>query len=104
MSRSEGSVKATPAAMDSPADPAVWTMLFSRMVALPKKRKMVIDRTAMGIDAETVSPTLSARYTEEAAKTTPRTEPRTTARSVSSAGVLLALMYGENVLPPAAAV
>ncbi len=61
MSRSDGSVKATPAAMDSPAEPAVCTMLFSRIVALPKKRKMVIERTAIGIDAETVSPTLSAR-------------------------------------------
>jgi len=27
-----GRVKTTPEAIDSPADPMVWTMLFSRMV------------------------------------------------------------------------
>ena len=53
MRSSEGSVKATPAAIDSPAEPAVWTMLFSRIVARPKARKMVIERTAIGIEALT---------------------------------------------------
>ena len=56
-----GSVKTTPAAMDSPAEPVVWTMLFSRIVDLPRVRKKAIDSTAMGIEAETVSPILSAR-------------------------------------------
>jgi hypothetical protein len=53
--------------MDSPAEPAVWTMLFSRIVArrtpkaLERPRKIVIARTATGIDAETVIPTLRKR-------------------------------------------
>jgi hypothetical protein len=81
-----GSVKTTPAAMDSPADPVVWTMLFSRMVDLPSVRKKATARTAIGIDAETVSPILSARYTLDAAKMMPRMAPRMTARGVSSAG------------------
>jgi len=64
--RSAGIVTPTPKAIDSPAEPVVWTMLFSRMVAfLPKTgrktRKSVIERTAIGIDAETVIPTLRTR-------------------------------------------
>jgi hypothetical protein len=35
----------------------------------------VIDKTAIGIEALTVMPTLSARYTDEAAKTIPRIAP-----------------------------
>ena len=56
MKISAGSVKIAPAATDSPAEPAVWTMLFSRMVALPKARSRLMLRTAMGMEAETVSP------------------------------------------------
>ena len=61
-----GSVKATPAAIDSPADPVVCTTVFSRMEACPPRRrenarKIVIERTAIGTDAETVRPTRSAR-------------------------------------------
>ena len=58
---------ATPNAIDSPAEPVVWTILFSRMVArrspntFEKPLKSVIDRTATGMDALTVMPTLSAR-------------------------------------------
>ncbi len=57
-------VAPTPKAIDSPADPAVCTTLFSRIVvrlrlnALDNPRKIVIDRTATGIDADTVIPTL----------------------------------------------
>jgi hypothetical protein len=51
-----GIVKTTPAAMDSPAEPIVCTMLFSRMVDFPNFLKTAIASTAMGIDAETVSP------------------------------------------------
>ena len=60
-------VTPTPKAIDSPAEPVVCTMLFSRMVALrmPKvlaaQRKSVIDNTATGIEAETVMPTLRTR-------------------------------------------
>jgi hypothetical protein len=81
-----GSVKTTPAAIDSPAEPVVWTMLFSRIVDLPRVRKNATARTAIGMEAETVRPILSARYTLEAANTMPRIAPRITARSVSSAG------------------
>ena len=63
-----------PAAIDSPADPVVCTMLLRRIDDLPPvafvtQRKIVIESTAIGIDALTVSPILSARYTLDAAKT-----------------------------------
>ena len=77
---------ATPKAIDSPADPVVWTILFSRMVERPRTRNRVIESTAMGIEALTVMPTLSARYTEEAAKTIPSIAPMKTARKVNSRG------------------
>ena len=51
-----GRVKMTPEAMDWPALPVLWTMLFSRMLALPKARRMEMERTEIGIDAATVSP------------------------------------------------
>ena len=53
---SAGMVKITPAATDSPAEPVVCTMLFSRIVDRPNARRMLIESTAMGIEAETVSP------------------------------------------------
>ena len=53
-------VKTMPAATDSPAEPMVWTMLFSRMVE-PIFLKTAIDRTAMGMEALTVTPARSAR-------------------------------------------
>ena len=56
MKISAGKVKITPAATDSPAEPVVCTMLFSRIVDLPNARRMEIDSTEIGIDAETVSP------------------------------------------------
>ncbi len=51
-----GKVNITPAASDSPADPVVCTILFSRMVARPKARKILTESTAMGIEADTVNP------------------------------------------------
>ena len=48
--------KITPAAADSPADPVVCTILFSRMVERPNARKMLIESTAIGIEADTVNP------------------------------------------------
>ena len=53
---SAGRVKITPPATDSPAEPVVCTMLFSRIEALPKARKMLMERTAMGMEAATVNP------------------------------------------------
>ena len=62
-----GIVTPTPKATDSPAEPAVCTMLFSRMVARRtpktrvKTRNRVMERTATGIEADTVMPTFSTR-------------------------------------------
>ncbi len=83
-------VTPTPKAIDSPADPVVWTMLFSRIVAgrrprsLAPARNKVIDRTATGIDAETVIPTRSTRYSDDAPKMIPRIAPSKSAGQVNS--------------------
>ena len=49
-------MKTTPDAIDSPADPMVWTMLFSRIVEPPRRFRTEMASTAMGIEALTVSP------------------------------------------------
>ena len=59
--RKPGRVNTTPAAIDSPAEPMVWTMLFSRMVEPPSFFSSEMASTAMGIDADTVRPAFSAR-------------------------------------------
>ena len=67
MSIRAGMVTPTPKAIDSPAEPAVCMMLFSRMLGArtPKTRdrprNSVIASTATGIDADTVMPTFSTR-------------------------------------------
>ena len=84
-----GMVTPRPNAIDSPADPAVCVMLFSRMVeslppaflASPNK---VIAITATGIEALTVSPTFRTRYSDEAPNTMPSTTPISSARKVIS--------------------
>ena len=53
---SPGIVKITPAASDSPAEAAVWTMLFSRMFDSLNILRMPMEMTAAGIDADTVMP------------------------------------------------
>ena len=58
---SAGIVKTTPPATDSPADPIVWTMLFSRMVDPPSFLSTEIASTAIGIEALTVRPARSPR-------------------------------------------
>src|SRR5688500_20157909 len=68
-------VKTTPPASDSPAEPIVWTMLFSRIVDPPSFLRTEIARTAIGIDAETGSPARSPRYTVDAPKMTPQNTP-----------------------------
>ena len=78
-------MKTTPAAMLSPADPMVWTMLFSRIVDPPSFFKSEMERTAMGIDALTVNPAFSARYTVDAPKMSPKSAPTITAFGVNSA-------------------
>ncbi len=53
---SAGMEKITPAAADSPAEPVVCTILFSRIVERPNARRMLMESTAIGIEADTVSP------------------------------------------------
>ena len=49
-------MKITPAANDSPADAAVWTILFSKIFDFLNYDNTPIDITAAGIEAETVIP------------------------------------------------
>ncbi|MBA7639106.1 hypothetical protein ES703_46764 [subsurface metagenome] len=82
---SAGSVNITPAASDSPADAAVWTMLFSRILLRRNSLSTPIETTAAGIDAETVIPANRPRYAFAPASTTESTTPKTTALTVISA-------------------
>src|ERR1017187_3856497 len=100
---SAGIVKTTAAATDSPADPVVWTMLFSRIVVFPSFLRIVIAMTAIGIDADVVRPTFRPRQTEAAPKTIRRTDPSATARNVSSAGASEAGTQGWNAAEDVAA-
>src|SRR5271156_369487 len=98
---SAGKVKITPEATDSPADPIVCTMLFSRMVDLPNARSTVMDSTAMGIEAETVSPARNPTYTVTAPNSTPNSIPKTIVFSVNSASDCSGPTYGRKSLPVA---
>src|SRR3954463_13135987 len=89
-------VNTTPPATDSPAEPIVCTMLFSRMVEPPSFLRTEIASTAIGIDALTVRPARSPRYTVDAPKSSPNSAPITTAFSVNSAGDSVAGTYGRN--------
>src|SRR5277367_5037073 len=84
---SAGIVNITPAASDSPADPVVCTMLFSRIVERPNARKILSDSTEIGIEADTVSPARNPTYTVTAPNNSPNNAPSTTARSVNSFNV-----------------
>ena len=60
--KSAGTVKITPAAKPSPTEAMVWTRLFSKIVTFLKKvRRIAMERTAAGIDAETVVPIFNPR-------------------------------------------
>src|SRR5438132_13085451 len=89
-------VNTTPPATDSPAEPIVCTMLFSRIVEPPSFFRTEIARTAIGIDALTVRPARRPRYTVDAPKSRPNSDPMTTALSVNSAGDCDAGTYGLN--------
>src|SRR5216684_6707517 len=91
-----GRVKITPAATDSPADPVVCTILFSRIVDFPNARRMEIDSTEIGMEAETVSPARNPTYTETAPNRIPKSDPRSTARQLNSVIALDASTYGRN--------
>src|ERR1041385_3865215 len=94
INRIAGIVNTTPAETESAAEPVVCTMLFSRIVERPSQRKIVMERTAIGIDALTVRPIFSARYTFDAPKMGPSNTPSAMARGVNSAGAWLAGTYG----------
>ena len=95
--KSAGIVKIAPAASDSPAEPMVCTILLSRMESLRMMILMiVIEITAAGIEAETVSPTFSPRYAFAAPKTTASTIPRMIDAGVISVVTLSAGIYGLN--------
>src|SRR5204862_5632127 len=51
-----------------------------------KARNSGIDSTAMGTDADTVSPTFRTRYSDDAPKMMPRTPPVSTVGQVNSGG------------------
>ncbi len=79
----------TPEASDELADPVVWDILLSRIVARPKKRcvrrKKPTDITATGIDVDTVIPARSPRYALAAPKRIPKMIPTTIDLMVNSA-------------------
>src|SRR5229473_6080542 len=93
---SAGIVNITPAASDSPAEPVVCTILFSRMVERPNARRMLMESTEMGIEAETVSPARKPTYTVTAPKSSPKSAPRITARMVNSFRLSSADTYVRN--------
>ena len=69
-------------------------MLFSRMVEPPSLFSTEIARTAIEMEALTVSPARSPRYTVEAPKSRPKRMPSTIALAVNSAGDCDAGTYG----------
>src|SRR4030095_12218973 len=95
-------VNTTPPATDSPADPMVWTMLFSRIVEPPRRLSTEMASTAMGIEALTVRPARRPRYTVDAPKIRPNNAPRMMARIVNSATDMFAATYGWNAAAGAA--
>src|ERR1700737_1460641 len=99
--RIAGIVTPTPKAIDSPADPAVWVMLFSRTVEsrspnLESPRNRASEMTATGIDALTVKPTFRVRKSEDAPKTIPRNVPVRSARQESSRIRVSGVMNGST--------
>ena len=66
------------------------------MVDLPNARRMEIESTEIGIDAETVSPARRPTYTDTAPNSAPKIAPRITARQLNSVIVLDASTYGRN--------
>src|ERR1700754_553737 len=82
--------------MLSLALPVVWMILFSRMVVLKSFRPRVMASTAMGIEAETVSPAFKARNTVEAPNRIPKILPISRALKVSSFISVSGLTKGWN--------
>ena len=96
--KSAGSVKIAPAASDSPAEPMVCTKLFSRIESRFKMMRMIpIERTAAGIEAETVMPTRRPRYAFAAPNSTASRIPRPIETGVISGKTRSAEMNGLKV-------
>ena len=90
-----GNVKIAPAATDSPAEPIVCTMLFSKIESLLRITRIIpMERTAAGIDADTVIPTLNPRYAFAAPKTTAKRIPMNSDVNVNSGTILSAEING----------
>ena len=90
-----GSVKIAPAATDSPAEPIVWTRLFSRMESLRRMTRMIpMEITAAGIEAEIVIPTRRPRYAFAAPKTMASRIPIRREVTVNSGTTRSAGIYG----------
>lgn len=56
-----GIVKIVPEASEEEALPTVWARFASRIVPPPRPRKSAAERTAIGIEVETVSPAFRPR-------------------------------------------
>ena len=97
--KSAGSVNIAPAARDSPAEPIVCTILFSRIESFLKIFRIIpIETTAAGMDADTVIPTRSPIYALAPPKITASNAPRITDVSVNSGITLSAGTYGLKFL------
>jgi hypothetical protein len=71
-------------------------MLFSKMVVFKNRLPSVMAMTAMGMEAETVRPAFSARYTVAAPKIIPKSAPVITDLIVNSAILVSAGTNGRN--------
>src|SRR4051812_36868578 len=92
-----GSVKITPDARPSPDAAAVCTALFCKILPVRSARRMPIDITAAGTDADTVIPANMPRYAFALPSTTDRIAPSNSTPIVSSGSDLLAGTYGSTV-------
>ncbi len=96
---SAGRVKITPAARPSPDAAAVCTPLFWWLLPVRSRRKIAIEITAAGTDADTVMPANMPRYAFAPARMTDSSEPSSSTPSVSSGSDFDAGMYG-STWPP----
>ena len=83
----------SPPRVPNPAIQKLLHIWYDRLDKIPDE----MARTAIGIEALTVRPARSPRYTVEAPKRRPNSAPRMTARTVNSAGDIDAATYGLKV-------
>ncbi len=95
---SAGSVKMTPPATDSPgrAGGLHDVVLEDGAAPAPAPAARLMESTAMGMDAATVSPARRPTYTVTAPKMIPKMPPKKSERKVSSWGFSVGEMYGLN--------